>query len=176
MRKALSEKFTKTYACSKMMRLPPARRVEIFMKSENGSRISDLVAEIAEKDGLKISADSLGSWLARMRVRWRMERTADVIKDVIECARNMNGGEIDVVVEAMVRQKLFDMIAEDAAPDAIADLFRCVLSARKQSVEERRVALLEKKAAAFDRAKEAAQNAALTPEQRAKKIEALLLG
>lgn len=174
-RKKLTVKVRKTYAGSKMLTLTPQRRMSVYTASENGKSVRELCEELERKDGLKISQTSLGAWLAQMRAKYRLERTADAVREVIGAAKEMNGGEIDIALEALVKQKLFDFIAEDKSPESIAELFRCVLASRKQSVDERKVDLLEKKAAALDKIREAATSKdRKTSEERLAEIDRLL--
>lgn len=147
----------------KMNQLSPARRAAIFAKSETTS-VEELVKVIAAKDGLKISATALGNWLKAERIVRNVNNTADVARQVVSALRAAeSGGDIDEAIEALVRERAFDVLASSKDPEEVTMLVKMVNENRKLKLDERKVELMERRTAAEN--PEPGSGKPLTPEE-----------
>lgn len=132
----------------KMNLLSPARRNAIFKASETTS-VEELAAQIAKKDGVKISATSVGNWLRAERIVRKASDTAAVARHIIETLRAADEkGNIDAAIEALAKERAFDALTQDADVGEVAALVRLVNEGKRLSMTERRLQVYERRNAA----------------------------
>lgn len=150
----------------KMFQLSAARRRVLFAMSETMS-IDELTHVIRVKDGLKISATSVGNWLAAERVINRAQRAADVARQVAAAIKDTDAfGDVDSAIESLAKERAFDALTEGGDASETAALVRLVNEHRKLRIDEQRLKLLEKKAKIADELEAKANSkVALTPEE-----------
>lgn len=166
----------KPRAAGKMFKLSLARRLEIFAMSESGHTIAELCADLERKDGMTISQQSLGAWLARRRGELRLERAAELCRELTPGAESLKESGIDEAIVAQFKRVLFDMLVKDADPASIAECFRAFVQSRKLEIDERKVAVLEKKAEALDKIRNVSEGRKMTPEEKMREIDKILIG
>ena len=96
------------------------------------------------------------------------------LADEVKAAMDKNPNVFDEATKGVIAQRLFDLaVAKDTPAETIASIAtaklhgaRLELDKQKLGLQERRIVLLEKKAAAYDEAKGIFEDKTLTPEQR----------
>ena len=149
--------------------LPPAIQAELWDLLQR-TRLDDAVALVRERWQVKTSASALSnffSWHPRSRV---LERAATVTDEVVS---KLKGAGIDLDDDTASRagQAFFETLAlQDGNADLFLDLRRLRQKDREHHLTERRVALLEQKAALADKAKGVVDDQTLTEEQKAARL------
>lgn len=124
---------------------------------------------VADQFGVRVSLGAFsGFWdrvcsSALIARRRRAVSAADTIRQEAEA----RPGAFDVATLQAIQTKALELSINPACdPAELATLFKLILKARDQDLEERRVQLLEARAAQADEAQKAIKNEALTPEER----------
>lgn len=156
----------------KLNRLTDAQREELFVLSSTMS-LDALVEELARRFDFEVSRNRLSVWLAAERLSRKVSRQVSVANEIAAAAREANGGKLDAAIDAVVKARALDAIQNEDAPEAVAELVKCVISMRRTEQDSRRLALLEKRAALADKVEEAAKNPKLTPEELTAKLKTI---
>lgn len=156
---------------SPLNRLTEEQQDEVFALSQ-GKAIEDVLSLLGMPEaeggyGLRVSRSALYAWLAQERGRRFVERLKNGrtrIDEVVADLPTPAPGSYDAVILEAVKEYAVDMLAQGSADTGdLVNLVKIIGQARRQDIEEqkldvakRRVALLEKKAAAYDQIKAAA--------------------
>ena len=170
----------KTHANSILLSQPPGVRAAIYaLETEEGLTLEAIRARLAaplSKGGFELEASvtTISEFLRRMRTeafRSRIQAAATTAAEVEDVLDEDDARRIDGAILSGLREWILDTVSnrEITAKDAKA-LIGLILKDRAQSVDERKLALLEKKAEAFDKAAETAADDNLTPAERLERI------
>ncbi len=133
--------------------------------------------QMVEKEfGLKVSISAFSRfWEAYCSPALLARRSRAVkLSDEVAAEARSNPGAFTEATIDQLSQKAFELASSPGAnPKDVKALFSLVLKSRDQDLVERRVKLLEAKAAQADEASAIAGSAALTPEEKAQKIKAV---
>lgn len=168
----------KPRADSKLGTLPEATQREIYRLSCEMT-LDDLLARLSMPEdeggfGLRVAKSTLSTFLRPFRLadyRERIHYTGEAAKQVVTDAARESSADVSQAILLGAQEWAFDMMTQgkiDAGD--IKKVLELTFRSRKQDLEERKVALLEKKAAAADQALTDAEDDSLTPEERLEKI------
>lgn len=152
----------KLRADSKFAPLSEAERVELDTLLLEGGTLEAGV-EWMRGHGIEISQQSVSEYYRRHVLPRRHERMA-------ACAAELNkadkGGLADAAIAAL-KQRTYELMTEPGTDTETAlKFFREMLSAQKVQHDDRKLALLEKKAKQAEEAEQTLQKSDLSPEQR----------
>lgn len=163
---------------SVISKLAPSVRAELArMLSEANPSYDEAAAWLHKEHGVKIGRTAVRNWFVLHSWKENAEQARAVADQVAEHAAAP--GHYDIATRNLVREKAYILArtpgadVQDLATLAgiVGESVKLDLKAREVALAERRVALLEKKAAQADEAKGAMQNAALTPAEREAKLK-----
>ena len=141
----------------------------------DGIKYDEAVDRVRDEFGVKTSATALCEHYQSVVMPWKYARARDVAADFDKLA----DGKFDDATRKRIAQLAFE-IASSPRPDIdalsalskiLGDTAKLKLQQQKLTNDSRRVALLEKKAAQADAAKEVTKSLDLTPEQRDEKLK-----
>ena len=158
--------------------LPPERREQLvrWLVDEN-LKYPEAVARVWEKFGVKTSVSALQKFYARRCFSLRADQARDFAELVVEQAKQ-DPAKFDEATLALVKQRAFERVyARDGNLNELAvlagilgDSAKLELKRRELELGERRVTLLEQKAALADKAKGVVDDQSLTEEQKAARL------
>ena len=159
--------------------LPPERREQLvrWLVDEN-LKYPEAVTRVWERFGVKTSVSALQKFYARRCFTLRAEQANEFAELVVEQAK-ADPARFDAATLALVKQKAFERVyARDGNLSELAllagilgDAAKLDLKRQELALADRRVALLEKKAAQADAAEAATRDTTLTPEQRSARLK-----
>lgn len=168
----------KTRSDSKLGNLPEAtQRAIAAFDHEPLESIRARLAMPEDEGGFGVGEVSIAALSTFLR-GWRTRLFRERLRDAAEVAQRSMGPEVsdaaddmDAAILAGLRAWVFDSIARGMldAKDAKA-IVGLILKGRQQELDSRKVQILERKAAAFDKASAVAVADNLTPEERLAKI------
>lgn len=151
--------------------LPPALQVELFARC-NAASYSAVRAWLREAHSITTSEGALSKFYAWFPLSRRLEQAAtfaDTLKQQIEQLPAMNGRAAEL---SDITQIAFEMqAAQEQDGELFFNLRKLRLKERDQKLAERRIVLLEQKAAQADAAKAVTTDAELSPAQREQKLK-----
>ena len=125
--------------------------------------LESIATWLAEEHGVTISQQALSMYYRRrvLPEKWRH-------MEAIAAELNRVGGEhVAAAAGQAVAQKVFEWATDEQAdPKLLATFYKLMLDTQAQQMDARKLAMLERKAAAADAAEAAAKDANLTPEER----------
>lgn len=161
---------------SKVARLPEETRAEIVRRLSEENQSFKEVSAWLKDDGVSISATALHDWYSLHS--WKV--SAASAREVATQARDdaAASGDYDAATLALVKERAYILARTKGASvkdlamlaDIIGESAKLRMKQRDLDLAERRVALLEKKAAQADAAEGVTRDEALTPEQRQAKL------
>lgn len=164
-----------------LLNLPEATQREVYrLEAEERLTLEEIQSRLAmpeEEGGLGVGHVSIGALSGFLRhwrsKQWRarLQAAATTAQEAVDDGIADSGEVMDEAILAGIREWIMDTLSRGQmdAKDA-KSLVGLVLKGRQQSIERRKLELLEKKAAAFDQASEVAEDDTLTPEERLEKI------
>lgn len=168
----------KTRSDSKLLNLPEEQQAQLADWLLGGMPYHEAKAIVAkpapEGFGVSVSINAFsGFWQTvcapmMLQRRSRAVRTADLIAEEIDKAP----GRLDSATIDLLKQQAFELASSpQARPRDVKALFSLVLKARDQELVERRIRLLETKAAQADQAEQVVRNEVLSPEEKAQRFK-----
>ncbi|MEM8549790.1 MAG: hypothetical protein AAGF10_03285 [Verrucomicrobiota bacterium] len=175
---------------STLGKLPEATRNAIFsLEKDEGLSLNDMVVRLAMPVdeggfGIKTSCSALQRFLRDMRTQAFISELAagrDRIEQTAKALEATDEVDYDPILMESLKEFTLDLLASrEVDPEAISFLFKELTAAKrvelqetKLAQDERKLVILEKKAAAFDKAKDVADDSNLSPEE---KLEAIRKG
>lgn len=161
---------------SALSRLPEATLAELVAKLSAGELTLAAGVEWLQGHGVRMSQQALSNFYRThvLPLRWaRMQAIAQALASV-------PADGVSAATHKAVAQRVFDLATDpEADPKALLDLYKAQLKAEDTAQQERRIALLERKAAQADAAREALERkvaaGGLSPEALALAEEQLAL-
>ena len=154
--------------------LPPGLQAELFTRC-HASSYAEVKAWLKAEHGIATSTGSLSQFYSWFPLSRRLEQAsafADTLKDQIAQLPAMNGRAEEL---SDITQIAFEMqAAQEQDGELFYNLRKLRLKERDQKLVERRVKLLEQKAAQADAASHVLQDTTLTPEQREQRVREAL--
>ena len=151
--------------------LPEERQAEIMAYLDQHSLAE--TAEWLKQDGFKVSPTALSYWRSDYLLRSAMKQVDADAQTFMDQLRSQNPELTQDKIFAM-GQQFFNMQAIRMADDKMwARTQKLRIAEARTGLEERRIAVLEKKAAAFDQAKEVME-ANLSPEENKRRLKEIL--
>lgn len=139
---------------------------EMFFSGTTYKAIQERVAE----DGISWSRTSIAQYYHNHVQPLMATRR----KDIAAKLNKMDAGGLDEAALQAVRMTVFDLAsAPGSDPKTLKILMDLVIKAKQMKLDERKLSLLEKKAAVADAALETASDTKLTEEEKMKKIRAI---
>jgi hypothetical protein len=158
--------------------LPPERREQLvrWLVEEN-LKYPEAVTRVWEKFGVKTSVSALQKFYARRCFALRADQAKD-FADLVVAEAKSNPAQFDEATLALVKQKAFERVyARDGNLNELAilagilgDSAKLELKRQELQLADRRVALLEKKAALADQAQGVVNDSTITEEQKAARL------
>lgn len=155
------------------------RQAILKLDTEQGMTLEEIKDQLAvplNEGGFELEASvgTISVFLSRQKalnLRSRLQRRAAQAAQIEGAIDDDDRSRIDQGIMDGLREIIFDNVAsgEITAKDAKA-LVGLILKAKEQKMDERKLVLLEQKAAAYDEAQKVAEDDGLTPEQRLAKI------
>lgn len=159
--------------------LPPAQREQLigWLLDENPN-IDELVERVKAKFGVRTSRTALSSFYSRRCYKLRSNQATE-FADLVVSEAKANPAKFDEATLALVKQKAFERVyARDGniselslLAGILGDAAKLDLKRQELALADRRVALLEKKAALADQAEAATRDETLTPAQRSARLK-----
>lgn len=152
----------------KLSQLPPEVRAQLDSRLRGQQdTLESIAAWLEAEHGVSISQQALSMYYRRrvLPEKWRH-------MEAIAAELNRVGGEhVAAAAGQAVAQKVFEWATDEQAdPKLLATFYKLMLDTQAQQMDARKLAMLERKAAAADAAEAAAQDSALTPEERVQRI------
>jgi len=166
---------------SKLMSLPPHQRDTLIRwLTEENIKYPEAVDRLWKDFGVKTSATALSQFYATQCFSLRYSEAGEVA-NTVAAEMEQRPDQFDAATIALVRQKTFERaVARDGNLDELAILAKILhdsaklrLKEKDQQLTERRVALLEKKAAQADKAKGIVGDKELSEEEKAAQLRSL---
>lgn len=172
----MSDPFAKPRADSTLAGQSPVVQAALDDYAQDHT-LEETRAWLKETHAITISAGALSTHLRRRRLlalKLRMDEAQTTATDLATSATALNAGPADDALFAALRTRILDLLSEtNANPKDIRALLQLIIAARKTEQDDRRIALLEKRAALADTAETLAKSADLTPEEKATQLRAL---
>lgn len=153
--------------------LPPGLQAELFTRC-HASSYAEVKSWLKAEHGIATSTGSLSQFYSWFPLSRRLEQAsafADTLKDQIAQLPAMNGRAEEL---SDITQIAFEMqAAQEQDGELFYNLRKLRLKERDQKLVERRVKLLEQKAAQADAAQTVTADAALSPAEREAKLKAI---
>lgn len=161
--------------------LPEPTQREIYrLETEERLTLEEIQSRLAmpeDEGGIGVGHVSIGAISGFLRhwrsMQWRdrLRAAATTAQEAVDDGIGESGEVMDEAILAGIREWIVDTLARGQmdAKDA-KSLVGLVLKGRQQSLEARKIEILEKKAAAYDKAAETAEDDNLTAEERLAKI------
>jgi hypothetical protein len=165
------------------LKLSDEQQAEFHAFAVKQSSVQKAAAYLLAQYGIKLSVVSVGAWLKGYERRDLKARVLAEVKSTAGASAELIGeiGEewINRGAKAIIDQKIFDMLEDGKSAEEVREWIECSamfggdinaqernkLAARKNSLDERKVKLLEQKAAQLDAIKtEVKSKGGLTPE------------
>lgn len=165
---------------NRLASLPPAQKAQLraWLGEENKSyaEVRDL---LRERFGVAAGITAIRRFYATDTFALRSHEASEFAVRVVEEFQKTSPQAFDTATLALIRQKAFERAyAREGSVDELAILAKIIgdsakldLKRRDQELAERRVKLLEKKAAQADQAEQATRDPALTPAQREARLK-----
>lgn len=161
---------------SKIAALAPELRAEIARRLGEGNQSYEAVSSWLLEDGHRISVTALCNWYSVHS--WKEHKGS--AREVAEAVRAeaATSGDYDEATLALVKERAY-ILARTKGADVkdlatlagiVGDSAKLRLKEREVAINERRIALLETRAAQADKAEGITRDETLTPEQRAAKL------
>ena len=158
--------------------LPPERREQLvrWLVDEN-LKYPEAVTRVWEKFGVKTSVNALQRFYARKCFALRADQAREFADLVVDQAK-ADPARFDQATLALVKQKAFERVySRDGNISELAtlagilgDSAKLELKRQELAIADRRVALLEKKAALADQAQGVVNDSTMTEEQKAARL------
>lgn len=163
-----------------LLTLPEETQRAIFALEGEGLTLEQIRSHLAmpEEEGgfgrIQVSIDTISRFLRHWRAatwRERLHAAAQTANEVVDDEVRASGEVMDEAILAGIREWIMDTLSRgQMQPKDAKSLVGLILKGRQQSMDNRKLELLEKKAAAFDQVNETAGDDTLTPEERIAKI------
>ena len=149
----MSDPFRKTRSDATLAGQPEHLLAEIDDYADSHT-IEETLTWLEEDRAIKTSAGALSQHLRKRRLlalKLRMDEAQATATDLSRSATALNTGPADDALFAALRTKILDLLSEtNANPKDIRALLQLVIAARKTEQDDRRIALLEKRAKLLD--------------------------
>lgn len=166
----------KTRSDSRMAALPETTRDELLAMDERREPLRVMRAWLHEQ-GHRFAASTISDWLAQERTARfaaRLKSAAAVADEVAKEAAAASGDDVDNAIIAGVKELTLDLISRQGTdPKDLRGLLGLVLQSRKQDLEARRVAVLERKAEQADKARAITTDEKLSPAEKEARYRAV---
>jgi hypothetical protein len=165
----------KTRSDSKLLNLPEEQQAQLAEWLLDGMPYHTAKETVAKEFGVSVSLPCFSSFWEEVCAPALITRRRRAVSTAEEIAIEASAtpGRFDQATIDALKQQAFELsIKPNADPKQVKALFSLVLKARDQDLEERRVKLLEAKAALADQAKEIVESTA-SPEEQMAKIKAV---
>lgn len=160
-----------------LLNLPEATQREIYrLEVEESLTLADIQSRLAmpeDEGGLGVGHVSIGALSGFLRhwrsMQWRarLQEAAATAQEAVDDGIAESGDVMDEAILAGIREWIVDTLARGQMdPKDAKSLVGLVLKGRQQLLEARKLEILEKKAAAYDKTAEAVEDDNLTPEER----------
>lgn len=162
----------KPNANCKLLSLTEAQQAELADLLLGGMPYHKAQAFVESEWGVRVAISAFTPFWDRYCAPAFLARRAKAVglADEVAQVAEARPGRFDEATVAALKQLAFEMsVSPTADPKAVKAYFTLLLKYRDQDLEERRVALLEKKAAQADQAKDVVASA-LSPEEKQLKI------
>lgn len=156
----------KPRADSVLKTLPPERQSAIAAYAREHT-LQQTVAWLAA-DGLKTSDSSLSDFLSWFALQQQLKRNESTVETLVANMVATRPGWTPEQIHAAGQSFFTALAMEQQNVDAWVLTQRLALQREQLALEDRRVKLLEQKAAAYDEVKKAVNSGGLTPETLAK--------
>jgi len=167
---------------NKLAALPPAQKAQLrtWLVEENRA-YEEVVGLVRERFGVRTSTGALCKFYATDCFSLKSSEARDFAEQVVAELKTHGESKFDEATLALVRQKAFERAyAKDGSIDELATLAKILgdsakveLKRRGLDLTERRIKILEKKAAQADQAKAIAGNKDLSEAEQAAQMRAL---
>ena len=144
--------------------LPPERQAAIAEHLASHS-LAETRAWL-KADGLTTSTAALSQFLAWYSLRQQLSRNETVVETLLAELKQSNPAIAPESIEAAGQSFFTALALQQQDPKAWALAQGIAIRKKQMHLDERKLALLEKKAAQADAARKVTENGALTPEQR----------
>lgn len=159
-----------------LLNLPEATQRAIFALEAEGLTLEEIRARLAMPEdeggfgGIHVGTTSLSEFLRHWRsLAWRdrLHAAATTANEVVDDEIRASGDVMDEAILAGIREWIMDTLSRgQMQPKDAKSLVGLILKGRQQTLDQRKLEILEKKAAAYDKATETAADDSLTPEER----------
>lgn len=161
----------KPRADAKLKTLPDALQEDLYQVLRRTSQ-EKVIAMLKDKHGIETSAGALTeffSWYPRSQ---SLRNAASFADQFLAQAQKLPEFKGNIAELQRAAEVLFQIqAAQDRDPKLFVELMKISLAKRDQELNERKVKLLEAKAALADEAKQLAGDGALTPEEKERRIK-----
>lgn len=166
---------------AKLLGMPPHyQQALIRWLTEDNMSYVEARARLKEEYSVSTSLAALSQFYTTQCFSLRYSQAREVADTVAE-EMAQSPEKFDEATIALIKQKAFERaVAKDGNLDELAILAKMLHDSKKlqikegdQKIAERRMALLERKAEAYDKAKGVLENKELTEEEKAAKMRAL---
>lgn len=159
---------------AKLLNLPEEAQAQIAELLLAGTPYHAALKVIEEQFGVKSSMGALSNFWSKVCEPALLARRRRAVSTADEVATEAAAtpGRFDAATIDALKQRAFELsIQPGVNPKDVKNIFALVLKARDQDLTERRVKLLEQKAAQADAAAGVMNNAALSEEQKAARMK-----
>ncbi len=156
---------------SRLRILPEEVQEEMARKAAGGTSWRQIAAWLRRKTGMVVRSDtSFSSWYSWRVLRQELEQKHDQVTQLREFLKRELPEMPEDKLERFGQAAFSAMALQTGDPKTWARILALQLKARQIRVEERRVTLLEQKAAQADKAKDVAVST-LSPEEKVKEMK-----
>ncbi len=128
---------------------------------------------IKEAFGVETSPAALSAFWRRFRSSWLGERMRRSSRAAKELANLLDREQVESATWDLLSQQAFELLTSpDPDPSALVKLGKLILQGQKQSLDERKVSLLEEKARQADQVKDVMESQ-LSEEDKAARMRAI---
>lgn len=168
---------------SKLLNLPEEQQAQLAEWLLSGMPYHEAKVLVQKEFGVSVSLSKFSAFWAAVcspALLAKRARAVNLANDVADQARKHPGKFDEATIDAL-KQKAFELASSpNGKPKDVKALFALVLKAKDQEagekrlkLDERKVAILEKKAAAYDKAKEVFE-AELSPDEQKRRLKEIL--
>jgi len=156
---------------SALKTLPETRQADIaeYLRDHSLKATVEWLAE----DGFKTSIKSLSEFLSWYSLRQQLSRNEQTVETLLADYVKTDPNLTPEKIQSMGQAFFSAMSLAQQDPEAWVQVQRLNLQRASLAMDERRIALLEKKAAAFDQAKEVIESK-LSPDEQKKRLKEIL--
>lgn len=153
---------------AKLLNLPEEQQAQLADWLLSGMPYHVARATVEKEFGVKVALSAFTQFWSEVCAGAYIQRRARAVGLADEVAEQVTRtpGQFDKATVDALRQKAFELsVSPQTDPKDVKAIFTLLLKSRDQDIAERRVALLEQKAAQADRVKEVVEGPQ-TPEQK----------